>query len=116
MASLIVPRSLHPISRKAIDPDALKVLYRLSRAGHTAYLVGGGVRDLLLSRIPKDFDVSTSARPLDVKRLFKNCRLVGRRFSADAILRGAPYLRIAGIILRKLEVATSTLAKQISVS
>ena len=74
----VVPRSQHPISRKLIDRDALKVLYRLSKSGHTAYLVGGGVRDLLLARRPKDFDVGTSARPGEVKKLFRNCRLIGK--------------------------------------
>lgn len=77
---VIIPRSEHPISRKLIDPDAVKVLYRLYRAGHTAYLVGGGVRDLYLQRRPKDFDIVTSARPAQVKKLFRNCRLIGRRF------------------------------------
>ncbi len=75
-----ITRSQHPISRKDIDSDALKVLYRLYRAGHTAYLVGGGTRDLLLRRKPKDFDVVTSARPAQIKNLFRNCRLIGRRF------------------------------------
>ncbi|MBI3924907.1 MAG: polynucleotide adenylyltransferase PcnB [Armatimonadetes bacterium] len=75
-----IPRSEHPISRKNIDPDALKVLYRLYRSGHTAYLVGGGVRDLLLRRKPKDYDVVTSGRPSQIKKLFRNCRLIGRRF------------------------------------
>ena len=75
-----IARSDHSISRRNIDADAIKVLYRLYRAGHTAYLVGGGVRDLLLGRRPKDFDIVTSARPAQVKRLFRNCRLIGRRF------------------------------------
>ena len=80
MPPITLPRSEHSISRKGIDPDALKVLYRLHRAGHIAYLVGGGVRDLLLGRRPKDFDVSTSALPNEVRKLFRNCRLIGRRF------------------------------------
>jgi poly(A) polymerase len=75
-----IGRSDHNISRRNIDSDAIKVLYRLHRAGHTAYLVGGGVRDLLLGRSPKDFDIVTSARPAQVKRLFRNCKLIGRRF------------------------------------
>jgi poly(A) polymerase len=78
--ALRISRSGHSISRRNIDADAIKVLYRLYRAGHTAYLVGGGVRDLLLGRRPKDFDIVTSARPAQVKRLFRNCRLIGRRF------------------------------------
>jgi len=82
----IRPRSQHPISRKQIDPDALKVLYRLSSAGFKAYLVGGSVRDLLLGRTPKDFDIGTDAHPQQVRRLFRNCRLIGRRFRLAHIL------------------------------
>src|SRR5688572_20052595 len=63
-----------------IDPDAAKVIRRLVRHGFEAYLVGGCVRDLLLGRSPKDFDVATSAQPDDVQRLFRNCRIIGRRF------------------------------------
>lgn len=63
-----------------LDADAVKILRRLRRHGHEAYLVGGGVRDLLLGRTPKDFDIATSARPEEVKRLFRNCRIIGRRF------------------------------------
>ncbi len=80
MEPLIISRAKHNISRKNIDPDALKVLYRLYRAGFTAYLVGGGVRDLLLGRRPKDFDIGTSARPPQVRKLFRNCWLIGKRF------------------------------------
>src|SRR5262245_17647639 len=76
----ILPRAEHVLSRKDIDPDALKVLYRLKNNGFTAYLVGGGVRDLLLARRPKDFDIGTSAVPQQVKRLFRNCFIIGRRF------------------------------------
>jgi len=82
----ILARPEHSISRKAIHPDALKVLYRLSRAGHVAYLVGGGVRDLLLGREPKDFDVATDARPNEVRRLFRNSRIIGRRFRLVHVL------------------------------
>ena len=85
-APRIRPRSEHPISRKQIDPDALKVLYRLSSAGSKAYLVGGSVRDLLLGRTPKDFDIGTDAHPQAVRRLFRNCRLIGRRFRLAHIL------------------------------
>jgi poly(A) polymerase len=70
---IVVPRSEHSISRRQIDPDALRVLYRLKDAGHIACLVGGSVRDLLLGRRPKDFDIGTSAHPYQVKRLFRNC-------------------------------------------
>jgi poly(A) polymerase len=80
MAPRILTRPEHTVSRKGIDPDALKVLYRLKRHGFVAHLVGGGVRDLLLGRRPKDFDVGTSAHPQQVKRLFRNCFIVGRRF------------------------------------
>lgn len=77
---LIIPRSDHPISRAMLSPSALKILYRLRDNGHTAWLVGGCVRDLLLGREPKDFDVATDAVPGRIKKLFRNCRLVGRRF------------------------------------
>lgn len=80
MEPRIVPRSEHSISRKDIDPDALRILYRLNKNGHCGYLVGGGVRDLMLGRTPKDFDIATDARPRRVKRLFRNCRIIGRRF------------------------------------
>ncbi len=76
---VVYTRPEHCISRKNIDPDALKVLYRLSSLGYTAYLVGGGVRDLIMGRTPKDFDVGTSASPNEVKRAFRNCFLIGRR-------------------------------------
>ena len=76
----IIPRPEHTISRANISPNALKVLYRLRGAGYDGYLVGGGVRDMLLGREPKDFDVATNARPEEVKKLFRNCLLIGRRF------------------------------------
>ena len=75
--AVIPTRSITP---KNIDADALKVVRRLQRFGHSAYLVGGCVRDLLLKRSPKDFDVATSARPNEIRKLFRNCRLIGRRF------------------------------------
>lgn len=80
MNPIIIPRSEHPISRSMIDEEALKVLYRLHRHGFLAYLVGGGVRDLLLGKTPKDFDVATNAHPHEVHALFKNSRIIGRRF------------------------------------
>jgi poly(A) polymerase len=76
----IVPRSEHPISRRDINTSALKVLYRLNNAGYLAYMVGGSVRDLMLGRRPKDFDVGTNARPNEIRRLFSNSRIIGRRF------------------------------------
>jgi poly(A) polymerase len=80
MIPIIIPRAEHPISRKSIDEEALKVLYRLHRHGFSAYLVGGSVRDLLLGKIPKDFDVATNAHPHEINALFKNSRIIGRRF------------------------------------
>jgi poly(A) polymerase len=79
-APTILDRSHHPISRRDIDPDALKVLYRLHGHGFTAYLVGGAVRDLMLGRKPADFDVGTDAHPNQIKKLFRNAFLIGRRF------------------------------------
>ncbi|HVR29330.1 MAG TPA: polynucleotide adenylyltransferase PcnB, partial [Thermoanaerobaculia bacterium] len=76
----ILPRARHTLSRRSIDPNALKVLYRLERSGFESCLVGGSVRDLLLGREPKDFDVATDARPGEVRRLFRNSRIIGRRF------------------------------------
>lgn len=92
---VIVPRSEHGISRKNIDENTLKVLYRLSRQGYKAYLVGGGVRDLLLGRPPKDFDVGTDATPNQVKKLFRNCFLVGRRFRLAHVRFGDSLVEVA---------------------
>ncbi|HEY7114118.1 MAG TPA: polynucleotide adenylyltransferase PcnB [Thermoanaerobaculia bacterium] len=95
-APRVRPRSQHPISRKQIDPDALKVLYRLSSAGYKGYLVGGSVRDLLLSRTPKDFDIGTDATPQAVRRLFRNARLIGRRFRlAHILFAGGKIVEVA---------------------
>lgn len=80
ISPVVIPRAKHPISRKMIDEEALKVLYRLHHHGYLSYLVGGSVRDLLLGRIPKDFDVATNAHPLEIKALFRNSRVIGRRF------------------------------------
>jgi poly(A) polymerase len=100
--AVIIPRAEHGLSRKLIDPDTLKVLYRLRQAGFKAYLVGGGVRDLLLGRTPKDFDVGTDATPSQVKKLFRNCFLVGRRFrlahvrfGPDRVVEVATFRRLA---------------------
>ena len=92
---VICARADHCISRKNIDPDALKVLYRLSGLGYVAYLVGGGVRDLLLGRQPKDFDVGTSAKPNEVKRAFRNCFLIGRRFRLAHVRFGQKVIETA---------------------
>src|SRR2546428_445576 len=91
----IVPRSAHAISRRDIDPDALKVLYRLHEHHYTAYLVGGSVRDLLLRRRPKDFDIGTSAHPHQVKKLFRNCWIIGRRFRLAHVRFGPKTIEVA---------------------
>ena len=92
---LIIPRSEHSISRAAISPNALKVLYRLKDAGYQGFLVGGAVRDLLLGITPKDFDVATNALPEEVRRLFRNCRLIGRRFRLAHVHFGHEIIEVA---------------------
>src|SRR4051794_27430481 len=91
----IVPRAEHSISRRDIDPDALKVLNRLRQFNHVAYLVGGSVRDLLLGRRPKDFDIGTSAHPYEVKRTFRNCWIIGRRFRLAHVKFGPKTIEVA---------------------
>src|SRR5919112_4461569 len=91
----IVPRAEHTISRRDIDSDALKVLYRLHEHNYVAYLVGGSVRDLLLGRRPKDFDVGTSAHPHQVKKLFRNCWIIGRRFRLAHVKYGPKTIEVA---------------------
>src|SRR6187399_2282200 len=91
----IIPREGHTISRRDIDADALKVLYRLRQYDHVAYLVGGSVRDLLLGRRPKDFDIGTSAHPYQVKKLFRNCWIIGRRFRLAHVKFGAKVIEVA---------------------
>jgi poly(A) polymerase len=91
----IVSRSQHTISRRDIDPDALKVLYRLHEHHYVAYLVGGSVRDLLLKRRPKDFDIGTSAHPHQVKKLFRNCWIIGRRFRLAHVKYGTKTIEVA---------------------
>jgi len=92
---VIVPRAEHPISRSSISPSALKVLYRLKDAGFQAFLVGGAVRDLLLGRSPKDFDIATNAHPEQVRQLFRNCRLIGRRFHLAHVRFGQEIIEVA---------------------
>ncbi len=91
---LLVLRTMH-IVHELIDPDADKVVRRLSSAGYQAYLVGGCVRDLLLNRNPKDFDVSSSATPQEIKQLFRNCRIIGRRFRLAHIFFGSKIIETA---------------------
>ena len=90
-----IPREQHIISRREISPNALRVLYRLREAGFGAYLVGGAVRDLLLGMHPKDFDVATDATPEQVKQLFRNCRLIGRRFRLAHVVYGREIIEVA---------------------
>jgi poly(A) polymerase len=91
----VVTRDQHPISRANISSNALKVLYRLKEAGFQAFLVGGAVRDLLLGLNPKDFDVATNAHPDQVKQLFRNCRLIGRRFHLAHVRFGYEIIEVA---------------------
>jgi poly(A) polymerase len=92
---VIIPRADHTISRRDIDPDALKVLYRLQQSQFDAYLVGGGVRDLLLGRRPKDFDIATNAHPYQIKKLFRNCWIIGRRFRLAHVKFGNKTIEVA---------------------
>jgi poly(A) polymerase len=91
----VFPRDEHPISRANISGNALKVLYRLRDAGYQAFLVGGAVRDLLLGLSPKDFDIATNAHPDQVKQLFRNCRLIGRRFHLAHVRFGHEIIEVA---------------------
>ena len=95
MPPRILPRPEHNVSRKDIDPDALKVMYRLKNHGFRAYLVGGGVRDLLLGRRPKDFDIGTDAHPQQVKKLFRNCFVIGRRFRLCHVRFGRKVVEVS---------------------
>lgn len=91
----VIPRDQHTLSRKDVSPNALRVLYRLREAGFGAYLVGGAVRDLLVGGQPKDFDVATDATPEQVKQLFRNCRLIGRRFRLAHVVFGREIIEVA---------------------
>jgi poly(A) polymerase len=91
----VYARSEHSISRKQISENALKVLYRLQKEGFDAYLVGGCVRDLLLGREPKDFDVVTNADPEQVRKVFRNCRIIGRRFRLAHVHFGQEVIEVA---------------------
>lgn len=91
----VIARDQHPISRKQISANALRVLYRLRDAGHQACLVGGAVRDLVVGIQPKDFDVATNATPEQVRQLFRNCRLIGRRFRLAHVVYGREVIEVA---------------------
>jgi poly(A) polymerase len=97
---LVVDRSEHCISRRSIPENVLKVLYRLHRSGYRAYLCGGSVRDLLMERTPKDFDVATDAHPMEIRRLFRNSRIIGRRF------------RLAHVMFQGMIVEVSTFRRE----
>jgi poly(A) polymerase len=101
----ILERSQHPISRRDIDPNVLKVLYRLIAADYAGYLVGGGVRDLMMGRRPKDFDLATSAHPQQVRDLFRNSRLIGRRFRLVHVFFGQQNIEVATFRRRAEDVA-----------
>ena len=93
---LILNRGEHPISRRDIDPDVFKIVYRLHEQGFTCYLVGGAVRDLLLGKQPKDFDMATDARPGQIKKRFRNAFLIGRRFRlAHVHFAGGKIIEVA---------------------
>jgi poly(A) polymerase len=94
-AMRVIPRDQHSISRKDISANALRVLYRLREGGHQGYLVGGAVRDLLVGGHPKDFDVATDATPEQVRQLFRNCRLIGRRFRLAHVVFGREIIEVA---------------------
>src|SRR5216117_88448 len=96
----VIDRSAHTISRRRIPEHVLKVLYRLHRSGYRAYLCGGSVRDLLTNRTPKDFDVATDAHPMEIRRLFRNSRIIGRRF------------RLVHIIFQDMVVEVSTFRRE----
>lgn len=91
----VIPRSAHNVSRDEISDAALKVLYRLHKAGYQAFLVGGGVRDAILDLHPKDFDIATDATPDEVRSLFSNCRLIGRRFRLAHVRFGREVIEVA---------------------
>ena len=99
-AAIVVDRSEHSISRRRIPENVLKVLYRLHRSGYRAYLCGGSVRDLLMNRTPKDFDIATDAHPAEVRRLFRNSRIIGRRF------------RLVHVIFQDMVVEVSTFRRE----
>jgi poly(A) polymerase len=92
---IVLPRSEHTLSSRDVDADALKVMSRLQELGHTAFLVGGSVRDLLLGRRPKDFDIGTSAQPHQIKRGFRNCWIIGRRFRLAHVKFGTKTIEVA---------------------
>src|SRR2546430_16873560 len=94
-AATVIDRSSHSISRRRIPENVLKVLYRLHRSGYRAYLCGGSVRDLLMNREPKDFDIATDVHPAEIRRLFRNSRIIGRRFRPAHVIFDDINLEVA---------------------
>lgn len=94
VGALVIPRDQHSISRKHISPAALRIIKQLEEAGFQAFLVGGGVRDLLLGSHPKDFDVATSATPEEVRKLFRGARIIGRRFQIVHVRIGREVIEV----------------------
>lgn len=94
-APKVIPRAAHNVTRNEFSKSALKVLYRLNKAGYEAFLVGGCVRDAMLELHPKDFDVATNATPEEVRALFGNCRLIGRRFRLAHVRFGREIIEVA---------------------
>lgn len=91
----VLSRGEHQISRKSISPSALKVLYHLNESGFQAFIVGGGVRDILLKLSPKDFDIATDATPEQVHELFRNSRIIGRRFRIVHVRYGREIIEVS---------------------
>lgn len=91
---LVIPREAHTISRKNVSQAALRIMRQLEEAGFDAYLVGGGVRDLLLGGHPKDFDVATNAKPEQIKRIFRSARIIGRRFQIVHVRIGREMIEV----------------------
>ena len=91
----IITKEIHKIEKKLIDFDALKIINRLKRFGFDAYIVGGALRDCLLGRVPKDFDVVTNATPKEIKKIFTNGRVIGKRFKLVHIIFANKYIEVA---------------------
>jgi poly(A) polymerase len=93
--AVVYTKSEHRIDRGSVDPDALRIVERLRESGHEAYIVGGAVRDLLLGRIPKDFDIVTDAQPSRIKRIFRSARVIGRRFRLVHVYAGPKIFEVS---------------------
>jgi poly(A) polymerase len=111
---IVIPRPEHTVSRSQISKPALRVLYRLRESGFEAYLVGGGVRDVLLNHHPKDFDVATNARPEQIQMIFNNCRLIGRRFRLAHVHFSGQIVEVATFRAAAYENAVQTKNKNLA--